>query len=93
MRAAINLILGVLGIARAQPPARFAFTAYEKSQPFKHKFILTAAPEGTKVERTVDSPEPTGFLRVIYPILWPVVIKPGVQRDLESFMARCERTT
>jgi len=77
-------------ITRVDPPARFSFTAFEKGQPFKHDFILTAAPEGTKVERTVDSPEPTGLLRVIYPLLWSLVIKPGVQKDLESFKARCE---
>jgi uncharacterized protein YndB with AHSA1/START domain len=80
-------------ITRVDPPARFSFTAYEKGQPFKHEFILTPVPEGTKVERRVDSPEPTGFFRVIYPILWSVVIKPGVQRDLESFKARCEAAT
>ncbi len=80
-------------ITRVDPPARFSFTTYEKGQPFKHEFILTPAPEGTKVERTVDSPDPTGFLRVIYPLLWSVVIKPAVQKDLESFKARCEAAT
>ena len=80
-------------ITLVDPPARFSFTAYEKGQAFKHEFILTPAPEGTKVERRVDSPEPTGFFRVVYPILWSVVIKPAVQRDLESFKARCEAAT
>jgi uncharacterized protein YndB with AHSA1/START domain len=80
-------------ITRVDPPTRFGFTAYEKGQPFTHDFVLTPAAEGTRVERTVDSPEPTGFLRVVYPLVWALVIKPAVQKDLDSFRARCEAAT
>jgi hypothetical protein len=44
---------------------RFSFTAYERGQPFKHDFVAAPVADGTRVERTVDGPEPTGFLRVI----------------------------
>lgn len=77
-------------ITHVEAPTRFSFTAYEKGQPFKHDFVLTPVADGTKVERTVDSPTPTGFVRVIYPLIWTLVIKPGVQKDLESFKAKCE---
>ena len=80
-------------ITRVDAPMRFSFTAYEKGQPFKHDFVLTPTTDGTKVERTVDSPEPTGVLRVVYPIIWSMVIKPGMQKDLESFKAKCEALT
>jgi hypothetical protein len=43
----------------------FSFTAYERGQPFKHDFVAAPVADGTRVERTVDGPEPTGFLRVI----------------------------
>ena len=41
----------------------------------------------------MDGPEPTGFLRVIYPLIWSLVIKPGMQKDIESFKAKCEAST
>jgi uncharacterized protein YndB with AHSA1/START domain len=77
-------------ITRVEPPTRFSLTAYEKGQPFKHDFVLTPVAEGTRVERTVDSPEPAGFVRLIYPLIWPLIIKPSVQKDLDSFKAKCE---
>jgi uncharacterized protein YndB with AHSA1/START domain len=80
-------------ITRVDPPTRFSFTAYEKGQAFKHDFVLTPAGDGTRVERTVDSPEPTGFLRVAFPLVWSLVIKPGMQKDLEGFKAKCEVST
>jgi uncharacterized protein YndB with AHSA1/START domain len=80
-------------ITRVDPPTRFSLVAYEKGQPFMHDFVLTPAADGTRVDRTVDSPEPTGFLRLIYPLIWSLVIKPAVQRDLDSFKARCEAST
>src|SRR6059058_3797098 len=43
------------------------------------RLVLTPAADGTRIERTVDSPEPTGLLRVIYPLIWSLVIKPGMQ--------------
>src|SRR6266545_2839594 len=69
-------------VTRLEPPTRFSLTAYEKGQPFKHDFVLTPIAEGTRVERTVDGPQPTGFLRVNYPLIWSLIIKPGVQKDL-----------
>jgi uncharacterized protein YndB with AHSA1/START domain len=80
-------------ITRVDPPTRFSFTAYEKGRPFKHDFVLAPVTDGTKVERIVDSPEPTGFFRVIYPLVWRLVIKPGAKKDIESFKAKCEAST
>jgi uncharacterized protein YndB with AHSA1/START domain len=80
-------------ITRVDPPTHFSLTAYEKGEPFKHDFVLTPAGAGTKVERTVASPLPTGLLRVFYPVIWPLVIRPGVQRDLQNFKAKCEAST
>jgi uncharacterized protein YndB with AHSA1/START domain len=80
-------------ITRVEPPTRFSFTAHDKSQTYKHDFVLTPTAEGTRVDRTVDGPEPTGFLRLIYPLIWSLAIKPSVQKDLDRFKAKCEAVT
>ena len=80
-------------ITRLDPPTHFGFTALEKGEAFKHEFILTPTTGGTIVQRRVESPQPTGMFRVVYPFVWLLVIKPEVQKDLESFRTRCEAST
>ncbi len=77
-------------ITVADPGKRLAFTALEKDQTFTSDFELTANGGGTRLVRTLDLPEMTGAIKIVFPLVKSFVIKPGIQKGLDMLKANLE---
>jgi uncharacterized protein YndB with AHSA1/START domain len=71
-------------------PRRFAWTATDQGQAFKSEFTLTPTNGGTRVERVTDMPKPTGFLGVVFPVIFTFLVKPDIQKGLNAFRDKAE---
>jgi uncharacterized protein YndB with AHSA1/START domain len=83
-------------ITKIDRPRAFAFTAYDQGQEFKSEFRLTPDDGGsggsrTRVERVMDMPKPPGFAGVIFPVVFAMVVKPGVQKGMDMLKANLDR--
>ncbi len=77
-------------VTALEPPSRFSFNAYDRGETFKNDFVLTARNGGTNVERIMDMPNPKGFVGVILPILFPLVVRRAIQKGMNLLKARVE---
>ena len=68
-----------------------AFSSLEKGQLFKNEFRLTPQDGGTRIERTLDMPKPTGPLGVVFPPIVAVVVKPGGQKGMNILKAKLDQ--
>jgi uncharacterized protein YndB with AHSA1/START domain len=71
-------------------PRRFSFTAMDRGQAFKSDFTLTPTDSGTKVERVTVMPKPPGFVGVVFPVFFSLVVKPAVQKGMNMFRDKAE---
>lgn len=80
-------------VTELDPPRRLVFDSKEKGESFINTFVLAAEGSGTKVERTLDMPKPGGLLGVVFPLLLPTVVKPGLQKALNGFRDKLQGAT
>ena len=78
-------------VTAMEPPRRLAFSAMEKGQVFRNEFRLTPQDGGTRVDRTLDMPKPTGAIRLVFPLIVAGVVKPGVQKGMNMLKAKLEQ--
>ncbi|MGQ0670674.1 MAG: SRPBCC family protein [Actinomycetota bacterium] len=70
---------------------RFAFDATDPRGPvIPSDFVLTAEDGGTKVERTMTMPKPDGFQGVMWPLIFPMLVKPAIQKNLNMLKQKLE---
>ena len=70
---------------------RFAFDAKDPRGPvIPSDFVLTADGGGTKVERTMTMPKPDGFQGFMWPVIFPMLVKPAIQKNLNKFKEKVE---
>jgi hypothetical protein len=55
-------------------------------------FILTPTESGTRVDRTMTMPKPDGFQGVLWPLIFSMLVKPAIQKNLNQFKAVVERS-
>jgi uncharacterized protein YndB with AHSA1/START domain len=48
-------------------------------------FVLTAEDGGTKVDRTMSIPPPPGFQGTMWPVIYPMLVKPAINKNLQMF--------
>lgn len=74
------------------PGKRFAFNALDPSGPvtIPSDFVLSAEAGGTRVDRTMTMPKPNGFQGVIWPVLFPMLVKPAIQKNLNMLKGKLE---
>jgi uncharacterized protein YndB with AHSA1/START domain len=80
-------------VTECASPSRLAWSSYEGGQTFTNVFVLSPQDGGTRVERTLDMPKPSGVVGVVFPLVSRFVVKPGVQKGLDMFKANLERGT
>ena len=72
------------------PPSRLRWETNEKAGHFVNTFVLTPEGSETRVERTFEFPEPKGFIRVIFPLISLLLIRPNFHKGLSLFKQRLE---
>ena len=78
--------LNQVTITAFEPGKRFAFDAADPRGPvIPSVFTLTPEGDGTKVERTMDFGKPIGINGLMWPIIFPRLVRPAVQRNLDMF--------
>lgn len=77
-------------VTAADPGKRLTFNAIEKGQTFVNDWVLTTEGSGTKVGRTLVTPEMKGALKVFFPVIASAVVKPAGRKNMEMLKANLE---
>ena len=82
-------------VTECAPPSRITWETTEEQAPgrFVSTYVLTPEGSGTKVDRTFEFPQPTGFVGVIFPVISAFVVKPNFNKGLTLFKQRLESET
>jgi uncharacterized protein YndB with AHSA1/START domain len=75
-------------VTELNPPRVLVLTSEDRGQQFVHRFDVTPTRDGCRVSRTVDSPKPTGLLRLVFPLIFAVVIKPDAMKGMDNLRQR-----
>jgi uncharacterized membrane protein len=72
-------------------PSRFVFVAKDdKGDEFVNTYVLTAEGSSTRMDRTMEFPKPGGAAGMAFPTILKTVIKPSMQKTLETFKSNVE---
>lgn len=71
-------------------PQRLVLASHDQDQVFTNTFSLTPADGGTRIERTMDMPQPSGALALLFPVLLRTVVRPGVQKGMNMLRDNLE---
>jgi uncharacterized protein YndB with AHSA1/START domain len=63
-------------------PRVLVLTSTDKGEQYVHRFDIEAHGSGSRVTRTVEAPKPTGFVRLIFPLIFAVFINPEVTKGM-----------
>jgi len=66
---------------------RLVLTAIDKGERYVHQFDVEASGLGSRITRTVEAPQPTGFVRIIFPLIFAVFINPEVTKGMGMLKA------
>jgi uncharacterized protein YndB with AHSA1/START domain len=80
-------------VSAYEPPRRIEFTGKERGEKFVSTFILTPDGGGTKVERHLDFPKPSGAGGIAFGVLLTTFIKPAVQKGMNMMKENVERSS
>jgi hypothetical protein len=73
-------------ITAFEPGKRFTFDSVDPRGPvIPSDFEITAEDGGCKVTRTMTFPKPEGFAGVTWPIVFPMLVKPAIDKNLQMF--------
>jgi hypothetical protein len=79
------------GIVTAnEPPSRFELTATDDSGEWMNRYELSPEGSGTVVTKTMVGPPPKGVGKVVFPVVFAVLVRPGVQKGLDLLKAKVE---
>jgi hypothetical protein len=68
----------------------FGFVARDEMGEFTNTFDLRTGEGGTEVVFTMDSPPMTGIKALLFPIAFPLLVKPDVRKRMRMLKARVE---
>ncbi len=69
-------------VTTVQAPQVLVLTSTDKGERYVHRFDVEACGDGSRVTRTVDAPMPTGLVRLIFPVIFALLIKPDVDKGM-----------
>jgi len=69
------------------PPHRLVLTSTDKGEQYVHRFDIEPSGRGSRVTRTVEAPHPTGFARLIFPLIFALFINPEVSKGMNMLKA------
>jgi uncharacterized protein YndB with AHSA1/START domain len=75
----------------SEPPSRFAVkTMDQKNNAYVNTFVITPNGDMTTVEKIQDTPDPTGFMKVAFPIMNAVFVHGAQQKGMNMLKAKAE---
>jgi uncharacterized protein YndB with AHSA1/START domain len=79
-------------VSEFSPPSRITWETTEEAQAgrFATTFVLTPEGSGTKVERIFEFPAPTGPVRMVWPLISAMIVKPGFNKGVSMLQQRLE---
>ena len=79
-------------VTENNPLRRYAVKSWgeKKNETFVNTFVLASIGDTTTVEKIQDAPEPTGFMKIGWPILNAVFVHGAQQKGLDMLKARVE---
>ena len=75
-------------ILELDPPHTLVLASTERGERYVHRFDVTGTAAGCVITRTVDSPKPTGVLRLLFPVLFALLINPEVSKGMEMLRSK-----
>ena len=78
-------------VTESDAPTRYAVKSKDdKNATFINTFVLTPSGDTTTVEKIQESPDPTGFMKIGWPILNAVFVHGAQQKGLDMLKAKVE---
>src|SRR5207244_2607766 len=79
-------------VTECSPPSRIRWETTEAQAQgrFVSTFVLTPEGSGTKLERTFEFPDPTGAIRLIFPVISAVIVKPNFNKGVSMLKQQLE---
>lgn len=77
-------------VTAADPGQHLTFDAVEKGETFVNDYALTASDGGTRVDRSLTTPELKGAMKFVFPVIGAVLVKPGGTKNMEMLKANLE---
>ena len=68
-------------------PRRLVLTSTDKGERYVHRFDVEASGRGSRITRTVEAPQPKGFVRLVFPLIFAVFINPEVTKGMKMLQA------
>jgi hypothetical protein len=77
-------------ITALTPGRSVTFTATDGNSQIQHEFTFTKDPNGTRIDRNVTGIKSPLVFKIIFPILEPLVIRPGTMKSMGMLKDRLE---
>jgi uncharacterized protein YndB with AHSA1/START domain len=77
-------------VTALEAPTRLVLTSTDAGEQFVNTFTVTPRGSGSRVDRTMDSPLPGGFIGLVFPVLRALLIKPDVAKGMRKLGANLE---
>ncbi len=78
-------------VVESEPFKRFAVRSSDNAGTFVNTLVLTPNADGTtKMERIVEFPPPRGVFKLLMPVIFATVIRPGVQKGMDQLKQKAE---
>ncbi len=74
-------------VSLVNAPRRLVLTSTDKGEQYVHQFDVEASGGGSRITRTVEAPQPTGFVRLIFPLIFAIFINPEVSKGMNMLKA------
>ena len=68
-------------------PRRLVLTSTDKGERYVHQFDVEASGRGSRITRTVEAPQPRGFVRLFFPLIFAIFINPEVSKGMSMLKA------
>ena len=78
-------------ITTVEPPSRFAFVSRTKDDVTKNLFELSPEASGTRIVRTLEMGQYRGVGKIVFPVIFAMVAKPGIQKGMNLLKERLDR--
>lgn len=80
-----------VSVTECSRPTRLVLDSQEKGEHFINTFELSAEGSGTRLVRTMDAPQPSFPLSVLFPLIMAAFIRPDVNKGLRNLKANLEK--
>ena len=77
-------------VIESDAPKRFAVRTSDSQGSFVNTLTLEPSGAGTTVTRQMDFPPASGFGKLAFSIIFPLVVRPGVQKGMDLLRQKAE---